>query len=157
MQFSLRWLFGAISFAAIACFSLAYASELIKNALGVAMFALLTVAALGAIYSAPSRKPFWGGCAIALMIYMGGAYLPSKVTTPWDVTGSALKALHPKVAREIETNVLDIDGTIQMAFRPPLSRFSTIGQILAAIPWSIAGGVLASRFRAAAAREAGRP
>lgn len=156
MRFTLRWLFGAITFAAIACFSLAYASNVIKDALGVAVFAFLIVAALGAIYSAPSRKPFWGGCAIAGTIYIASAYLPSTMTTPWDVAGSALKPLHPIVAREIETNVLDRYGTIQMAFRPPLRLFSTIGQILAAIPWSIAGGVIANHFRAAAAAKESR-
>jgi hypothetical protein len=153
MRFSLRWLFGTITFAAIACCSLVYASHLIRDALGVAIFAFLTIAALGAIYSVGSRKPFWGGCAIAGLIYLASAYLPPKITTPWGVAGSALKVLHPKVAREIETNSLDRYGVIQTAFRPPLRLFSTVGQMLVAIPWTIAGGGVAHCFRAVAARE----
>ena len=149
MRFSLRWLFGGVAFAAIGCASLVYASEPISMALGAVLFVFLITAVLGAIFAGRSRR-FWAGCAIVGSIYIATAYLPqyrAGIQLPRSTTGEMLDWLHQKIVRKAEVEASARGRLIRAADLPQKAPFHAAGQSLAAFVWTIAGGIIAGRFR----------
>ena len=90
MRFSLRWLFGAVAFVATGCLSLVYTSELLCNALGVAVFLFLAFAVLGAIYGREDTRPFWIGCAIFGWSYIASSSMPAGAPGAWEAVDVTL-------------------------------------------------------------------
>ena len=141
MQFSLRWLFGAVSFAAIGCVSLVYVSPWVSHALNSAVFAFLMVSVLQAIY-AHQRREFWMGCAIVGWGYVLGhvliASLPPRVTAPVSPARAASDILRW------------LDPILHGQSIPPSAEYHAYyqaGYALATFVWSIAGGIVAGRIR----------
>jgi len=69
-HFSLRWLFGIVSFLAVGCGLLIYASPLLSKLTATLTVVVLLAAVPAAIYHAGDRRAFWGGFAL-----FGFAYL----------------------------------------------------------------------------------
>src|SRR5215469_2700110 len=69
-HFSLRWLFGVVSFLAIGCGLLIYASPWLSKLTATLAVVVLLAAAPAAIYQAGDRRAFWAGFA-----FFGCAYL----------------------------------------------------------------------------------
>jgi hypothetical protein len=137
MRFSVRWLFGAVAFVAIGCFSLIYASEPISRVLNAALFAFLMVAILGALFAIRTSRPFWAGCAVVGLSYVATAYLPQqrvqRSQVPWLATDAILIQLHSRV--------------VSRSGYPTTGPFHAAGQALATFVWAIAGGFVAGWFR----------
>lgn len=151
MRFSLRWLFGLVAFAAVACLALIYTTDPLSYLLSAALFAYLMTAVLGTIFSNRARRPFWAGCAIVGWSYIATAYLPPRVQMPWFATSAILDRLHPKIARRVEfdppVGMPSYPGAAYYTESPRGEPFHAAGQALAAFGWSIAGGLVAARFR----------
>jgi hypothetical protein len=143
VRFSLRWLFGLVAFAAIACLSLIYASPILSKILYAAVLAFLAMSLLGAIYSGRARRPFWGGCAILGCLYVASSYLPLKSTNPWFVAAMTLSDVHENTARRVP---LSNPGSFK--WNPPQSEFIEAGQSLIAFIVAMAGGLSARWFYA---------
>lgn len=157
MRFSLKWLFGMVAFAAVACLTLVYATEALNCLLGWALYAFLVATVLGTIFSNRIRRPFWAGCAIVGWFYAATAYLPPRFQTPWLATNAALDRLHPIIAR---TEKIDppngrptYGGTFYFVQFPQREPFNSAGQALATFVWSIAGGMIAGYFYSKSARD----
>ena len=69
-HFSLRWMFGTVSFLAIGCGLLIYASPLLSKLTSTLTVLVLLAAVPAAIYHAGDRRAFWAGFAL-----FGFAYL----------------------------------------------------------------------------------
>ncbi|HVX14106.1 MAG TPA: hypothetical protein VHC22_23170 [Pirellulales bacterium] len=137
MRFSLRWLFGVISFAAVACAGLVFPASL-RISIGLAVHSFLLVSVLGALFAPRERRAFWGGCAI-----MGWFYLASEQLT------FGLRPL-----REI------VHGVLLELFRRLENSHSDIfevGQTLAAFIVALIGGGIAHGFDRRAARKSREP
>jgi hypothetical protein len=63
-HFSLRWLFGVVSFLAIACGLLFYASPFLSKLTFTATLVMLLAATFSAAYHAGGRRAFWAGFAV---------------------------------------------------------------------------------------------
>ena len=69
-HFSLRWLFGVVSFLAVGCGLLIYASPFLSKLTFTAAIVILLAAILSAVYQAGNHRAFWTGFAA-----FGFAYL----------------------------------------------------------------------------------
>ncbi|HWB14466.1 MAG TPA: hypothetical protein VG826_34895 [Pirellulales bacterium] len=69
-HFSLRWLFGIVSFLAVGCGLLIYASPFLSKLTATSAAVVLLAAIPAAIYHAGERRAFWAGFA-----FFGFAYL----------------------------------------------------------------------------------
>lgn len=68
-RFSLRWLFAVVSFAAIGCGLLVYATPLTANLIFSFSLLLLTCTALAAVFSSGQRRSFCTGFAVLGLAY----------------------------------------------------------------------------------------
>ena len=68
-QFSLRWLFGATAFVAVACTALLNATELWQSLFVSAMLATLVLSILLVVYSRQSVRAFWVGFCVCGWAY----------------------------------------------------------------------------------------
>jgi uncharacterized MnhB-related membrane protein len=125
-----------VTFAAVASMSLIYATPMVSDLLSIALFAFLIAAVLGAMLAVRARRSFWGGCAVAGWFYIATTCIPQHVPMPWVVTSGALSALYPRIyGKSNSTSV------------PQTNAFYGAGQTLAVFAWSVAGGIMAGRFR----------
>ncbi|MGH7135292.1 MAG: hypothetical protein ACREHD_06090 [Pirellulales bacterium] len=135
MQFSLRWLFGAVAFVAIGCFSLAYPSPLLGYAVNAAIFAFLTASILGAIYA--ERRVFWTGCAVAGWCYVLSFSFHRGHGSPGPLGGVSIEVLQ----RIYPIAHLGLTDTAKQ------QAFFVAGHALATFVCAIAGGLVAMQFR----------
>ncbi len=91
-QFSLRALAGIVAFAAVACCSLIYASQVWSSMLFTAAVVLLIFALVATIYHRGSARAFWAGSAISGWIYLLLALGPLAATRYLDERGRLNKA-----------------------------------------------------------------
>ena len=132
MQFSLRWLFGIVVYAAAGC-ALAASSgnSILLASYNVAFSALCLVALLGSVFTRRERRVFWGGCAIVAWSFMLSGFLPRNPNS----LRSAVRSMH---------SVL----TSEAAHAPdPLFYLREAGEeAFVAIGSAIGGGLLARWF-----------
>ncbi|HVX14951.1 MAG TPA: hypothetical protein VHC22_27420 [Pirellulales bacterium] len=69
-RFSLRGLFGVVSFLAVSCGLIIYATPLLAIATFSAMLVVMLTAILGAIYNRGDRRAFWTGFALFGFAYV---------------------------------------------------------------------------------------
>lgn len=133
MRFSLRWLFGVVSYAAAGCALLVSSYGSLGGLCNVAFAALCLVALLGSIYTRHERRAFWVGCAIVGWSFMliGS---PNNHRTPH----GAIAAVLFQLSSGHETGPLGNLRSQEM-------------QAFAAIGCSFVGGLLARRFRSTSA------
>lgn len=132
MRFSLRWLFGLVFYAAAGCALLVCEYASLDPFCVVVFAALCLIALIGSIYSRGEQRAFWGGFAIVALSFMLSGMLPRNDQTPHGAVGGLLR----HVCRKYETGP------------GPISNLDSVGvQTFVAIGCSIAGGLLACKFR----------
>ena len=114
-HFSLRWLFGVVSFVAVGCGVLFYANPFLSKLTFTAMLAILIAAIPAAIYHAGERRAFWIGVATFGFAYVWLTCGPSTLVTSSSATPS-------------------IDRT----------AFLTTGHSLLAVAFALLGGIIAT-------------
>ena len=70
LRFSLRWLFGVVSCAAVGCASLAYATPFGSKLVLTCTLAVLVAAGVAALVHRGPRRAFWAGFAIVGVAYL---------------------------------------------------------------------------------------
>jgi hypothetical protein len=91
-QFSLKGLAGIVAFAAVACCSLIYATQVWSSTLFTAAVVLLIFALVAVIYRQGAARAFWAGCAISGWIYLLLIFGPFAATRYLDERGRTNKA-----------------------------------------------------------------
>ncbi|HVX15364.1 MAG TPA: hypothetical protein VHC22_29515 [Pirellulales bacterium] len=156
MRFSLRWLFVAVAFAAIGCFSLANASSTLEGAWAAATCAFLVLSVVGASYSRRDQRPFWVGCLISGCSYLAAAHLPEPLSKAVHLLDSGLDNAHELVIHDAVVDaeigarfggVYMDDGRILTRW-PPKEHFIAIGRLLGAFLSASVGGIVAIWFDA---------
>jgi hypothetical protein len=114
-HFSLRWLFGVVSFLAIGCGLLTYASPILSKLTATFTVLALLSAVPAAIYHAGERRAFWAG-----FVLFGGAYL-------WMVCGTWLSHDGSTAFRErlVTTDLLTRCYELLPSTQSPASANST--------------------------------
>lgn len=139
MRFSLRWLFGLITLASVACVCLFYASLAIANALIAVIFALAPISVFGATLSRGRQRAFWFGFAVVGSMYVASAWVPPTTPSPWSVTAELMTSLHDKVARRLPVPGYPAGRMLE----PPLWAFVQVGRELVTLLCAITGGLVA--------------
>jgi hypothetical protein len=164
MRFSLRWLFGVISFVAVASTSLIYSSWLLSDALGAALGAFLVCVTIGAVYGRAATAAFCGGAAIAGWVYLLCLWLPRAHISHNDVvpTAAADRAVyHLYELLSWELRAEPINGDLTDAFyvdgvayikRPMREPFAQAAHFLTAFILAMFGGAVGRRFQRGSGR-----
>lgn len=69
-RFSLRWLFGVVSFAAVSCGLLIYAKPILASVTFTTVLVVLLSSTAAAIYNSGDRRAFWTGFALFGFAYI---------------------------------------------------------------------------------------
>ncbi len=159
MRFSLRWLFGVISFVAVASTSLIYSSWLLSDVLGAALGAFLVCVTIGALCGRAATAAFCGGAAIAGWVYLLCLWLPTSHIDHNDavLTGVADRVvdhLYESVSWELRAE--PINGDLSDAYyvdsvpyikRPMRGPFKKAAHFLTAFILAMLGGAVGRRFQ----------
>ncbi len=137
MRFSLRWLFGVVLYAAFGCALLASDNDFLHAACVLTFAILSIVAILGAVFARPDRRAFWLGCAIVAWSFTVTDSMSDNFHTP----PAAIRAVLFRLSFWREDALLKL--------REPAA------EVFVAIGCSIAGGLLAQRFRSRSVEQTG--
>lgn len=122
-HFSLRWLFGVVSFLAVSCGLLIYASPLLSKLTFTAALVLLLASMFPAVFSAADRRAFWAGFAVFGFAYIWlicGAWQAPDGSALRDrlATTAVLEWTHDKAARR-QTVSMPLQSPAPMAGTGP--------------------------------------
>jgi hypothetical protein len=115
-HFSLRWLFGVVSFLAVGCGLLIYASPFLSKLTFSATLVVLLAAMPAAVYSAGERRAFWAGFSFFGLAYLwlicGSWQSPdgSELLRNRLATTAVFSWCHEKVARSHSTPMYQWTG-----------------------------------------------
>lgn len=145
-QFSLRELFGVMTFVAVGCVALVNASGWWLMGLSSVLLGLTMAAAVVAVFGCGTRRAFAGGfliCSLAYMFFVSMAVEDDSLRMPYAVTTWLLNQFYHLIAAE--------------ALEPYFLLFMRIGQILWAILLGCVGGLAARAVFVAHSANNGRP
>lgn len=133
MRFSLRWLFGVVFYAAFGCALLTYGSDPLIAVCRLGFAVLSLIALLGAIFTRQQRRAFWVGYAVVAWSFVLTDTMPDNAFTP----PTAIRT----VLFQLSTGHTEHTGLFFYHLRGPAA------EPFVAIGCSVAGGILAGRFR----------